>query len=104
MSVISALWLLMASASLTLGLVHLLVWLRQRHELAHLLFFCLALSAATFALFELALMQAASSETYATTLKWAQVPLCAFVLSTVGFVRSYFSTGRLWLAGTICSL
>jgi two-component system sensor kinase FixL len=53
-------WIMMSAASLTLGFIHLFVWLKQRSQHAHLLFFVLAISAAAFAAFEMAMMRAES--------------------------------------------
>ena len=88
----------MSAASLTLGFIHLFVWLKQRSQHAHLLFFALAISAAAFGAFEMAMMRAQSPASYATTLRWAHVPLAIVVLSIVWFVHFYFDAGRLWLA------
>ena len=91
-------WIMMSAASLTLGFIHLFVWLKQRSQHAHLLFFTLAISAAAFAAFEMAMMRAQSPAGYAATLRWAHVPLAMVVLSIVWFVHFYFDAGRLWLA------
>ena len=98
MNWIEIVWVGMSAASLTLGLVHLFVWLKQRSQVAHLLFFALAVSATAFGVFELAMMHSPSPSAYATTLRWAHVPLAMFVLSIVWFVRFHFDAGRLWLA------
>jgi PAS domain S-box-containing protein len=98
MNWIEIVWVGMSAASLTLGLVHLLVWFKQRSQVAHLLFFALAVSATAFGVFELAMMHSPSPAAYATTLRWAHVPLAMFVLSIVWFVRFHFDAGRLWLA------
>ena len=91
-------WIMMSAASLTLGVIHLLVWFKQRSKYAHLLFFALAISAAAFGAFEMAMMRAQSPAAYAATLRWAHVPLAMVVLSIVWFVHFYFEAGRLWLA------
>ncbi len=91
-------WIMMTAASLTLGVIHLFVWLKQRSQYAHLLFFALAISATAFGAFELAMMHGQSAAGYATMLRWAHVPLAMVVLSIVWFVHFYFDAGRLWLA------
>ena len=91
-------WTMMAAASLTLGLVHLLVWSKQRLRLAHLAFFVLAAAVAAFSAFELMVMRAQSPSAYAAAVRWAHVPLTLIVLSIIAFVYLYFGTGRLWLA------
>jgi PAS domain S-box-containing protein len=44
------------------------------------------------------MMQSASAASYASTLRWAHVPLALVVLSIIWFVHFHFGTGRLWLA------
>ena len=48
-------------------------------------------------------MQSTTPEAYATTLRWAHVPLCTFVLSMVGFVYFYFGAGGALLALATCA-
>ena len=90
-------WAAMASASFTLGLIHLLVWQKHRSQYANLLFFVIASSAAVFGVFELMMMRAQSPDEYAIARRWGQVPLSIVIISLVGFVRLHFGTGRLWL-------
>lgn len=97
-------WIGMSAASLTLGVIHLFVWFNHRRQLAHLLFFALALAATVFGGFELAMMQAPTGAAYAGTLRWAHVPLAIAVLAIVWFVYFHFGTGRLWLAGAASAL
>ena len=103
MSWIVIVWSMMAASSLTLAVIHLFVWFRQLGDLSHLLFALLAVSAGVFGGFELVLMQSATPEAYAATLRWAHVPLTAFVLSTVGFVYFYFGAGNALLALATCA-
>ena len=98
MSWVEVAWIAMSAASLTLGVIHLLVWLKQRSHYAHLLFFALAISTTIFGVFELAMMRTQSPAEYAATLRFAHVPLAMVVLSMVWFVHFYFDAGRLWLA------
>ena len=84
----------MSSASLTLGVIHLFVWFKQKSQYTHLLFFALAVSATAFGGFELAMMHSPSPAAYATTLRWAHVPLAMFVLAIVWFVRFHFDAGH----------
>ena len=90
MNWVEIVWIGMSAASMTLGAIHLFVWFKQRSHYAHLLFFVLAVSAAAFGAFELAMMRSQSPAGYATTLRWAHVPLAMFVLSIVWFVHFYF--------------
>jgi hypothetical protein len=59
---------------------------------------------AAFGAFESLLMQSTSPESYATTLRWAHVPLTGVVVSAIGFVYFYFGTGLRWLAALTCGL
>ncbi len=91
-------WAMMAAASLTLGIVHLVVWLKQRSHHANLTFFALASAVAVFSGFELAIVGAQTPAELALWLRWAHVPIAAIVVLIVVFVRLYFGVGRLWLA------
>jgi PAS domain S-box-containing protein len=91
-------WAMMAAASLTLGIIHLVVWFKQRSHHANLIFFALALSVAVFSGFELAIVGAQTPAEHALWLRWAHVPIAAIVVLIVVFVRLYFGVGRLWLA------
>jgi signal transduction histidine kinase len=98
MTWIDVAWTLMASASLTVGFIHLIIWFKQRSQYAYLLFFALAASVAIFGVFELSAVRAQTPGEYATAVRWAQVPITGVLLSILGFVRLYFDAGRLWLA------
>ena len=94
----------MIAASLMLGVVHLSVWQKQRTQYANLLFFVLAVSAAAYGAYELARLHAETPADFASNARWSHVPLAAFVIAIVGFVRLYFNTGRLWLAYAVIGL
>ena len=98
MNWVEIIWIVMSAACLTLGVIHLFVWFKQRSQYAHLLFFALAVSATAFGACELVMMRSQSAAAYASTLRWAHVPLAMFVLSMIWFVHFYFDAGRLWLA------
>ncbi|HXW73632.1 MAG TPA: ATP-binding protein [Steroidobacteraceae bacterium] len=102
MSWLDLTWATMGAASLTLGIVHLFIWRKQRSQYPHLLFFALGASIAACAAFELSMMRSATVQGYASALRWAQVPLLIAFLSMVGFVRLYFAAGRAWLAWAVC--
>jgi len=97
-------WPMVGATSLTLGLIYLLIWLRQRSQHGYLLFFVAAAAVAAFSLFELRMMRATTADEYATTLRWAHVPIFILFLSLVGFVRLYFRTGRPWPGYAACGL
>ncbi|HOM11906.1 MAG TPA: 7TM diverse intracellular signaling domain-containing protein [Rubrivivax sp.] len=97
-------WMAMVAAGLTLALLHLLVWLRQRERLDFLLFFVLAGAAARFGAFELQMMHAAWPQASAAAIRAAHVPLAIFVVTAAVFVRLHFGTGRTGLLAAIVVL
>jgi len=60
---------MMAAASLTLGITHLVVWFKQRSQHANLTFFALASSVAVFSGFELAIVGAQTPAEHALWLR-----------------------------------
>jgi two-component system sensor kinase FixL len=104
MSWVTTLWAMMASACLTLALVHLLVWWRRREAQANLLFALTATATAMFAGCELWMMRAETPAAFGAAVRWAHVPAWVLILSLVGFVRLYLRAGRIWLAWTVCGV
>ena len=97
-------WSMIAAGSLTLALVHGLIWCWQRAAWSSLLFSAAALFTAAFAGCELWLMTAETPEQVGLALQWAHVPVWLVFLSLVAFTRVYLRAGRLWLAWTACAL
>jgi signal transduction histidine kinase len=95
---------MMASAILTLALIHFVIWFNQRRQWAHLFFSIAAISVAVVAGMELMAMRAISIDQMATLVLWSQLPFFLMWVAIVCFVRFYFDAGRLWLAWTVCSL
>jgi two-component system, LuxR family, sensor kinase FixL len=104
MSWVSVIWAMMASACLTLALVHALVWWQRPEAKANSLFALAAVATAIFAGCELYLMRAATPEVYGAALRWGHVPIFVVFVALVGFVRLYLRAGRLWLAWAACGL
>jgi hypothetical protein len=61
MSWVTIIWAMIASACLTLAMVHLVVWFKQTGQRAHLLFSVTAISVAAIAACELLLAQSPPS-------------------------------------------
>jgi two-component system, LuxR family, sensor kinase FixL len=97
-------WPIIGAISLTLGLICLLIWARQPARVGYLLFFITAACVAVFSIFELRMMRAAAPDEYATTLRWAHVPVFVLFVSATGFVLLYLRAGRLWLGALACGL
>jgi len=91
-----------AAACITLGLIHLVIWSRQRDAWANLLFALVALGTAVFTGFEIAMMRAQTPADFAFALRWIHVPGWIVILALAGFVRLYLKAGRNWLFWGIC--
>lgn len=104
MNGIDILWPMMGAASLTLGLIHMMVWLRQRTQPAHLVFSIAAAAVAVLSLCELLIMSAATPARYAEVLRWSHVPVAVLAVSLVIFVQLHFRLGWSWLGFAACAL
>ena len=104
MNWVTIIWAMIASACLTLALVHVLVWWRRPEARANLLFALMAVATAVFAGCELWMMGAETPVAFGTALRWGHVPIWVLFVSLVGFVRLYLRAGRLWLAWTASGL
>src|SRR5260221_5032056 len=98
MSWVTVIWAMIASACLTLALVHLLVWWRRPKARASLFFALMALATAFFAGCELWMMRAATPLAYGMAVRGAHVPAWVLILSLVGFVVLYLGGRRVWVA------
>src|SRR6266487_2916283 len=101
MSWITVIWAMAASACVTMALPHLAIWVKRRSGVAHLLFALSALGAGGNALAELGMLKATTVEGYASALRVAFVPLVLLAIAMAWYVRSYFGTGRRWLAAAV---
>ena len=104
MSWITVAWSMMASAILTLALLHFFIWFNQRQQWAHLAFSIAAFAAAVLAGMEFMGMRATSIEQMAALQRWVHLPVLIIWVAIVFFVRFYFNAGRLWLVWTVCGL
>jgi len=101
MSLVTIIWSMVASASLTLAAVHALIWFKRRAAWANLFFFLAAISTAGMAVCELWMMGATTPEQFGTAMRWCYVPVWIIVVTLTGFVRLRLRAGRRWLAWTI---
>jgi PAS domain S-box-containing protein len=104
MNWITVFWSINVGACLTLAVMYLAVWSRERESRLYLIFSCIAAAAALIAAYELQLISADTSEEYCAILRWRAVPVWVLVLSLVGFTRIYLRAGRSWLAWSACGL
>jgi len=89
---------MVAAACLTLALIHLRIAVGDNRRMPHLFFALAAAAVAAISLMELALLCATDLKGYDTVLRWSSIPIAIMVVSVVGFVRTFFGTGRRWLA------
>src|SRR5437870_5671642 len=101
MNWVTVIWSMGGGACLTLALMHLVVWWKDRTARANLVFSVMGIAVATFAALELALMRAETPEQFGMAVRWMHVPAWVIIASLVGFVRLYLKAGRRWLAWTI---
>src|SRR5256884_819142 len=104
MNWVTIIWAMGAGACLTLALMHLVVWWKDRTARANLVFSVMAIAVAAFAALELALMRAETPEQFGVAVRWMHVPAWVIVASLVGFVRLYLKAGRRWLAWTVVAM
>jgi len=103
MSWITFVWAMVIGACVVMALPHLLLGLKGKAR-ANLFFVLAALSVGGIACGELAIMHSRSIEEIGRAIQWTHVPIVFLVLGIVGFVHSYFGTGRLWLGIAACGV
>src|SRR6266478_2752459 len=101
MSWVTVIWSIGSGACLTLALMHVVIWCKDRAARANLLFAIMATAVAVFAALELAMMRAETPGQFGVAVRWLHVPAWVVVASLVGFVRLYLRAGRRWLAWTV---
>ena len=104
MSWITVVWSMMASAILTLALLHLVIWFNQRRQWAHLCLSIAAVAVAVITGMELMGLRTTSIDQMASLQRWVHLPLFIIYVAIVFYMRFYFNAGRLWLALTVCGL
>src|SRR5688500_13922835 len=98
---LTIIWSGIASAYLTLGLIHLGIWLKDRSNLSHLLFAVVAIAVAGVSVGELLMWSARTPEEFGLYMRWTHVPLFVTIVGVVAFVHVYLGTGRAWLAWAV---
>jgi len=98
MSWVDIVWPMSGAASLTLGIIHLSIWLHRRSEWTHLAFGIAAFGVTAMSIIETLSFRAVSPEDYATLVRWAHVPFALILVSLVTYVHLRFKESRLGLA------
>ena len=91
-------WPMVTATCLTLALINLRIAMDRGRRAPHLFFSTAALSVAAVSAFEFALMQTEELVRYQSLLRWSALPIGIMLASVVGFIWSFFGTGRRWLA------
>jgi signal transduction histidine kinase len=104
MNLVTVAWSFCASVCTLLGVIHLLLWFRDRNSYFYLLSSLMAFSAGVSAVLELGLLLTESLDTYRVLMRWENVAIFMILVPMVWFIQSYFRTGRRWLAVTITLL
>ena len=98
MQTATIIWAMIASASLTLGVIYLLFWWQERAKTEQLFAATSALTTTWYSFVELAMMKTPDPVVFGALFRWAHVPVWLFFCSTIGFVYFHLQTGRKWLA------
>ncbi len=93
-----------SAASLMLGLIHLVLWLKAPREIVYPLSAIMAFSASAEAMIELAQMKSQSIAAFAALLHWQNMAVYILLLSMVWVVYHLLGTARRWLAFTAQTL
>jgi two-component system sensor kinase FixL len=101
MTWIDIVWPMMSAASLTLALIHVVTWYKQRDLTDHLALGAICLGVGAIAILEWLMMRAQTPTDFATLLRWAHVPFALIFVGLVAFVRVHFRAGRPWFGSLI---
>jgi PAS domain S-box-containing protein len=101
MSWVTVIWSMNASACLTLAVIYVFVWWKNRAAWAPFLFALTAALTTAFAFAELAIMRAQTPAQLVTAMNASQVTISFWLVAIVWFVWLYLEAGRRWLAWTI---
>jgi PAS domain S-box-containing protein len=104
MNWVTIVWSMGAGACLTLAVIHIVVWWKDRTARANPVFSVTAIAVAAFAAIEFAMMRAETPEQFGIAVRWVHVPVWVITVSLVIFVRLYLKAGRLWLAWAVVGL
>lgn len=104
MSWINILWPMMAATSLTLALICVLIWFRQRSRHEYVAFAVFAVSVWFFTIGEWLLMRADSPRHYEEVFRWMLVVVATGEISLAAFMRYHLKAGRARLFWAICAL
>jgi len=94
-------WPMMSAACLTIALVHVVTWYKQRNLTDHLALGLICFGIGAVAILEWQMMRAQTPAGFAALMRWVLVPFVPIFVGLVAFVRVHFRAGRLWLGSLI---
>jgi len=97
-------WPMFASASLVVGLAHVVVWCVRPAQRTHLAFALAAASVAALALLELVAYRTLSPDVMASCIRWMHVAITTMVLSLLYVLHRWFGYGSKPIAVTAAVL
>lgn len=97
MNLIEILWSAVSGACLMLGVLHLLVWFRNRHSWESLFFVIAVLGVIGLAVEEILAMEADTPAVFGKAIQRGHLVYLFCAVGVLGFVHFYFGSGRRWL-------
>jgi two-component system sensor kinase FixL len=98
LEILTLIYPMAGAIGLLLGVVHLLIWFRNRQDLALPFAASLATCGGMAAFTEVALISAETVERFQAAVFWQNICVGGLVVSLIWFVQMKLKTGRLWLA------
>ena len=96
--------LMVSAAMLAIAAIHVRMCFDSRSAVRHRLFVVAAFSFAVYALFERAMMLAATAAEYAQLLRWVHLCVWSGIVFTALFLHVYLGSGRRWLLWSVIGL
>lgn len=97
-------WSMCAGICVTLSLLHVFLWIKNRNVIAYLLSALMALSASAIAITELSLLHSQSIVTYQLLMQWLNVFIYLLIIPMVWLVYVRLNNSQRWLAQVITAM
>lgn len=97
-------WSMCAGICVTLSLLHVFLWIKNRNVIAYMLSALMALSAGAIAITELSLLHSQSIVTYQLLMQWLNVFIYLLIIPMVWLVYVRVNNSQRWLALVITAM
>lgn len=104
MNLFSVVYIVLATISFTIAVLHFVAWLKLRDKHSYLLFSIVSLFAGILAVFEYQFLFITDPVNFNLLTKWFHLPLYGFLVSTVLFMYTHFKTASKLLAALFITL